>query len=240
MINELCFIHFIIYFLIYLNVHEMELMCKSTGMESKELMWSRYWVDCMSKSSSKVKRDYTLPTLLHRVSRMGKNNSKCWKTLRRDCLVVSLSLRVSRWHFNYSKSLKAETRFTTSSTACSRFKTTCEIMLSAWNSETRLPACHTATSRFRFIINGFLASNFKWLYQWFPCTFAPQHFVIFDFIKSIPNWFNIKPTLRSKWRRQSTYRYIYILREQPEKRTNTEKFLALHWNNLYVANLVIY
>ena len=228
MINELCFIHFIIYFLIYLNVHEMELMWKSTGMESKELMWSRYWVDCMCKSSSKVKRDhtlaallhrvsrgckmnsksltpwgaivlsslshrvsrevriiisawntlrrdYTLPTLLHRVSRMGKNNSKCWKTLRRDCLVVSLSLRVSRWHFNYSKSLKAETRFTTSSTACSRFKTACEIMLSAWNSETRLPACHTATSRFRFILNGFLASNFKWLYQWFPCTFAPQH-----------------------------------------------------------------
>ena len=133
-----------------------------------------------------LRRDYTLPTLLHRVSRMERiipNAGKLWDAI-----------------------------------AC-------------------LSHCYIA---FQVNSKWFLACNFKWMHQWFPCTIAPQHLFYLILIKSIPNWFNIKPTLRSKWRRQSTYRYIYILREQPEKRTNTEKFLALHWNNLYVANLVIY
>ena len=47
MINELCYIHFIIYFLIYLIVHEKELMWKSTGMESNGISSEADRVVCM-------------------------------------------------------------------------------------------------------------------------------------------------------------------------------------------------
>ena len=38
---------------------------------------------------------------------------------------------------------------------------------------------------------------------------------------------------------QHTYTYIFEREQKPEKSEQTEKSKPLHWNDLYVANLVI-
>ena len=37
---------------------------------------------------------------------------------------------------------------------------------------------------------------------------------------------------------QDTETYIFLREKKPEKKNKSDKFIALHWDDLYVANLV--
>ena len=146
-----------------------------------------------------VRRDYTLPTLLHRV--LILKEKKPWSRFIINSTKMPCCQEIWDAIFHYSQ--------------CS--------FASQVNSKWFITCKFQATASVNFL------------------PLRASTLVLFDLIKLIPNWFNIKAYTQKQKKGETTYRYIHIWENSSRRRrTKTEKLIVLHWDKLYVANLVIY